>query len=134
MKMPGFTAELSLGPAVGKYREHSSLFVSRGTVVTQMDSVVLEVDETDEGGGTTHVTVSVFTPFDPESEPAGFEGYGFSWASAGGRPGWAVKRCRERCDERANGRKLACALEEDVGGCVAKEDLWADGCKQGCAL
>jgi hypothetical protein len=136
MKMPGFTASVSLTRAIGESRAEFAPFTSRSAVLPQMDAVVL--DETyEENGTTTHVTVTVSTPFDPESVPEFFEAFGLSQKASRGEyifsgPGKAGigegagtyfranrQRCRGECGRIYDEKKLACAAESNPSACEA---------------
>jgi hypothetical protein len=123
MRMPGFNADVSLAPAVAHYRAHSSPFTPPGAVLPQLDeNILFEADEENEDGTKTHVTVSVFTPFNPESEPAGFEGSSWAGGEELSTGKWAKAReCRERCRQKYNAKKLACAIDENPRDCEFKE-------------
>jgi hypothetical protein len=143
MKMPGFIADVSLGQAASQYRAGFHPFPSRGAVLPQMDAVVL--DETyEEGGTTTHVKVTVFTPFDPNSVPAFFEAFGLSEKGSSGAFGSSrsfereiresagtytqakTQRCIQECSRIYSEKKLACAAESDPRACEANAywDYW----------
>jgi hypothetical protein len=136
MKMPGFTAGMTLGPIASRYRARFDPRTSHGAVRPQMDAVVL--DETyDEGGTTTHVTVTVSTPFDPDSVPEFFEAFGLSEKASRGEyifsgPGKAGigegagtysmarrQKCIKQCAGVYEEKKRACAGESNPQACQA---------------
>jgi hypothetical protein len=134
MKMPGFTAGMTLRPTASRHRPRFDPLASRSAVLPQMDAVVL--DETyDEGGTTTHVTVTVSTPFEPESVPESFEAFGLSEKASRGEhifsgPGKAgigegaystAKRqqCFNACAGVYEEKKRACAGESNPQTCQA---------------
>jgi hypothetical protein len=136
MKSPGFTAGMTLRPTASRYRVRFDPLASRGAVLPQMDEVVLD-EIYDEGGKKTHVTVTVSTPFDPESEPESFEGFGLSQKASRGDyifsgPGKAGigegagtysmarrLKCIKQCAGVYEENKRACAGESNAQACQA---------------
>jgi hypothetical protein len=145
MTMPGFTAGVSLSPPVRHHRARFDPLAPNNAVVAQRDDdeVLYEADFY-EDGKRTHVTVTRFTPFDPDSVPEFFEGFGPSWKASGADPGALIgekreiregggsrtaatrQQCIQECSRVYDAKKLACAADSNPSACRTNAywDYW----------
>ena len=104
MRMPGFTADLSLVPAVGRYHTLPAASASSGAVVPQLDAVgvlsqlidwILSTGSAGGGGGPARG--------------------GSVWSSAPGPTNaHLIRQCRRECFEEYLAAKRECDNEETV--------------------
>jgi hypothetical protein len=123
MKMPGFTADVSVLPTSSHYRMGSASFTSSDSILPQLDSVIFQ-ETYEEDGHTVRVTVTKSTAFDPDEVPSFFEGFGSGTELGVGKGKDSLesllakaRRCRDQCFRVYNGKRLACAIDEDPRGC-----------------
>jgi hypothetical protein len=139
MNIPGFTAQVSLFPAAGSFREHPSLSISDGSVIPQLDSKD-QIDLYDDDG--RRVTVTLFTPVGPPSESSGdsssgvptfSEGFSSYWGVLyGSRTQAIVEYCQKLCWADYQAHKLACAIDENMRSCLAAAKTEYHSCKDFC--
>ena len=134
MSLPGFTADISLAPTIGHYRERA-LFASSGLVVPQLDSKYT-YDETNADGSTTHVTITVLSAPDPDN-PAGDPGGIFADGSSlgGGVSFRSVAQCLLDCSAiKESGRQGCATLTNSTkrGECFDRVQREYEACENRC--
>jgi hypothetical protein len=117
MRMPGFTADVSLFATVGHYRAHYSPFTSHGAVLPEMwIEVTYNTRDSwyvpDQGGYFEDGYLKVGTISVSERGVPDGSGYIQSKSYAD-----RIRRCEEECRRVYDAKKLACASASNPSAC-----------------